>query len=104
MRGDEVEGRAALDEARRKSLSSSSTTNNDGKSSLLSAHHFLCLSRPPPVCVVLESFFKRRVLGNMSTHKTESKWVDPSQGVTIEKKADTTVSEIPAPTGEDIPQ
>ncbi|MFB9135930.1 preprotein translocase subunit SecG [Vibrio sp. AK197] len=44
------------------------------------------------------------VLGNMSTHKTESQWVDPSQGVTIEKKADETVSEVPAPTGEEIPQ
>ncbi|SDH26089.1 protein translocase subunit secG [Vibrio xiamenensis] len=44
------------------------------------------------------------VLGNMSTHKTESKWVDPSKGVTIEKKADESVSEVPAPTGEDIPQ
>ncbi len=44
------------------------------------------------------------VLGNMSTHKTESKWVDPSQGVTIEKQADDSVSEVPAPTGEEIPQ
>lgn len=36
------------------------------------------------------------VLGNMSTHKTESQWVDPSQGQVIQQKAAETVSEAPA--------
>ncbi|ANO32181.1 preprotein translocase subunit SecG [Vibrio breoganii] len=42
-------------------------------------------------------------LGNMSTHKTESQWVDPTAGQTIQK-TDDAVSEIPAEKGADIPQ
>ena len=43
------------------------------------------------------------VLGNMSTHKTESQWVDPTQGQVIQQ-ADDAASEVPAPTGNEIPQ
>ncbi|WP_261816746.1 preprotein translocase subunit SecG [Vibrio gallicus] len=43
------------------------------------------------------------VLGNMSTHKTESQWVDPTAGQTIQK-TDNPASEVPAETGEEIPQ
>ena len=43
------------------------------------------------------------VLGNMSTHKSESQWVDPSQGQVIQQQADN-VSEVPAPQGDEIPQ
>ncbi len=44
------------------------------------------------------------VLGNMSTHKTESQWVDPSQGQVVEKTTEGTASETPATTGDEIPQ
>ncbi|MGY3570685.1 preprotein translocase subunit SecG [Vibrio sp. SCSIO 43135] len=47
-------------------------------------------------------FILSLVLGNMSTHKTESQWVDPSQGQIIQQADDA--SEIPAPTGDEIPQ
>ncbi|NVJ57052.1 MAG: preprotein translocase subunit SecG [Vibrionaceae bacterium] len=42
------------------------------------------------------------VLGNMSTHKTESQWVDPTQSQVIEQ-ADS-VSEVPAQESSEIPQ
>ncbi|KDO15074.1 preprotein translocase subunit SecG [Vibrio metoecus] len=42
------------------------------------------------------------VLGNMSTHKTESQWVDPSQGQVIQQAGDT-VSEAPAKSSDEIP-
>ncbi|OLQ87204.1 preprotein translocase subunit SecG [Vibrio panuliri] len=44
------------------------------------------------------------VLGNMSTHKTESQWVDPTQGQVIEQTADDVASDVPAPVSEEIPQ
>ncbi|WP_162047117.1 preprotein translocase subunit SecG [Vibrio taketomensis] len=44
------------------------------------------------------------VLGNMSTHKGESQWVDPSQGQVIEKTADDVASDVPAPASQEIPQ
>ncbi|MCF7363006.1 preprotein translocase subunit SecG [Vibrio diazotrophicus] len=44
------------------------------------------------------------VLGNMSTHKTESQWVDPAKGQVIEQTTEGTLSEAPAPTGDEIPQ
>ncbi|MBA5762225.1 preprotein translocase subunit SecG [Vibrio sp. 404] len=44
------------------------------------------------------------VLGNMSTHKTESQWVDPTQGQVIEQVADDVASDVPAPLSEEIPQ
>ena len=43
------------------------------------------------------------VLGNMSTHKTESQWVDPLQGHVVEQ-ADSSVSDISAPKGDEIPR
>lgn len=43
------------------------------------------------------------VLGNMSTHKIESQWVDPLQGHVVEQ-ADNSVSDIPAPKGDEIPR
>ncbi len=44
------------------------------------------------------------VLGNLSTQKTESQWVDPTQGQVIEKKAEDAMSELPAESGDEIPQ
>jgi len=44
------------------------------------------------------------VLGNMSTHKTESQWVDPSKGQVVEQTTEGTLSETPASTGDEIPQ
>ena len=51
------------------------------------------------------------VLGNLSTHKTESKWVDPTQGqTTVEQKASDNAapaaSEVPAEksSSDEIPQ
>ena len=41
-------------------------------------------------------FILSLVLGNMSTHKTESQWVDPTQGQVIQQAEDA-ASEIPAP-------
>jgi preprotein translocase subunit SecG len=43
------------------------------------------------------------LLGRMSTHKTESQWVDPTQGQVIEQ-VDEAASDVPAPTGDEIPQ
>ncbi|KII77626.1 preprotein translocase subunit SecG [Vibrio renipiscarius] len=44
------------------------------------------------------------VLGNLSTHKTESQWIDPTQGQVIEQTADDVASDVPAPLSEEIPQ
>lgn len=44
------------------------------------------------------------ILGNMSTHKTESQWVDPTAGQATTQQTDNTASEVPAETGEEIPQ
>ncbi|WP_434997662.1 preprotein translocase subunit SecG [Vibrio scophthalmi] len=44
------------------------------------------------------------VLGNLSTHKTESQWIDPSQGQVVEQVADDVASDVPAPVSEEIPQ
>lgn len=43
------------------------------------------------------------VLGNMSTHKPESNWVDPLQGQVIQQ-ADDSANDIPAESGDEIPQ
>jgi preprotein translocase subunit SecG len=48
-------------------------------------------------------FILSLVLGNMSTSKTESQWLDPTQGQVIQQAEDV-VSEIPAETGSEIPQ
>lgn len=39
----------------------------------------------------------------MSTHKTESQWVDPTQGQVIEQTTDAAV-DVPAKAGGEIPQ
>ena len=44
------------------------------------------------------------VLGNLSTHKTESQWIDPTQGQVVEQVADDVASDVPAPVSEEIPQ
>ena len=36
------------------------------------------------------------VFGNMATHKTESQWIDPTQGEVIQQAADDVPSEAPA--------
>ncbi|MCU8471311.1 preprotein translocase subunit SecG [Vibrio vulnificus] len=47
-------------------------------------------------------FIVSLTLGRMSTHKTESQWIDPTQGQVIEQVQDST-SESPAQSDE-IPQ
>lgn len=44
------------------------------------------------------------VLGNLSTHQTESQWIDPTQGQVVEQVADDVASDVPAPMSEEIPQ
>ncbi|CAH8204403.1 preprotein translocase subunit SecG [Vibrio aestuarianus] len=48
-------------------------------------------------------FILSLALGNMSTHKTESQWVDPTQGQVIEQTTDAAV-DVPAKAGGEIPQ
>ncbi|MGF1720024.1 preprotein translocase subunit SecG [Vibrio kyushuensis] len=48
-------------------------------------------------------FILSLVLGNMSTSTTESQWLDPTQGQVIQQAEDV-VSELPAETGDEIPQ
>ncbi|MBD1564265.1 preprotein translocase subunit SecG [Vibrio sp. SA48] len=48
-------------------------------------------------------FILSLALGNMSTHKTESQWVDPTQGQVIEQATDAAV-DVPAKAGDEIPQ
>ncbi|CAH8205374.1 preprotein translocase subunit SecG [Vibrio aestuarianus] len=48
-------------------------------------------------------FILSLALGNMSTHKTESQWVDPTQGQVIEQTTDAAV-DVPAKAGDEIPQ
>ncbi|MCK6262407.1 preprotein translocase subunit SecG [Vibrio sp. ZSDE26] len=48
-------------------------------------------------------FILSLVLGNMSTSTTESQWVDPTQGQVIQQAEDV-MSELPAETGDEIPQ
>ncbi|EJG0409454.1 TPA: preprotein translocase subunit SecG [Vibrio parahaemolyticus] len=44
------------------------------------------------------------LLGRMSTHKTESQWVDPTLGQPAVEQVKDAASEVPAPTGDEIPQ
>ena len=44
------------------------------------------------------------VLGNLSTQKTESQWIDPTQGQVVELVANDAASDVPAPMSEEIPQ
>ncbi|CAM3012585.1 preprotein translocase subunit SecG [Vibrio rarus] len=43
------------------------------------------------------------VIGHMSAHKTDSQWVDPTAGQTIQK-TDNVAAEVPAQKGEEIPE
>jgi preprotein translocase subunit SecG len=60
------------------------------------------LTRMTALCATV-FFVISLVLGNMSTHKPESDWVDPSQGQVIQQAGDV-VSDIPAESGDEIPQ
>ncbi|MDN2480318.1 preprotein translocase subunit SecG [Vibrio agarivorans] len=60
------------------------------------------LTRMTALCATV-FFVISLVLGNMSTHKPESDWVDPSQGQVIQQAGDA-VSDIPAESGDEIPQ
>ena len=44
------------------------------------------------------------LLGRMSTHKTESQWVDPTLGQPVVEQVKDAASELPAPAGDEIPQ
>ena len=44
------------------------------------------------------------LLGRMSTQKTESQWVDPTLGQPEVEQVENAVSDIPAPSGGEIPQ
>lgn len=48
-------------------------------------------------------FILSLVLGNMTTNKSESQWVDPTQGQIIQQAEDA-ASDIPAGNGDEIPQ
>ncbi|ASG02876.1 preprotein translocase subunit SecG [Vibrio anguillarum] len=48
-------------------------------------------------------FILSLALGNLSTHKTESQWIDPTKGQVIEQTTDT-ASEVPVKSGDEIPQ
>ncbi|MDR9828388.1 preprotein translocase subunit SecG [Vibrio sp. FNV 38] len=60
------------------------------------------LTRMTALCATV-FFVISLVLGNMSTHKPESDWIDPTQGQVIQQAGDT-VSDIPAESGDEIPQ
>ena len=50
-------------------------------------------------------FIVSLLLGRMSTHKTESQWVDPTLGQQqVVEQVNDAASEVPAPTGDEIPQ
>ncbi len=48
-------------------------------------------------------FILSLVLGNMTTNKSESQWVDPTQGQVIQQAEDA-ASGIPTGNGDEIPQ
>ncbi len=49
-------------------------------------------------------FIVSLLLGRMSTHKTESQWVDPTLGQPVVEQVKDAASEVPAPAGDEIPQ
>jgi preprotein translocase subunit SecG len=59
------------------------------------------LSRMTAVCAIVFLVISL-VLGNLSTHKIESQWIDPTMGQTNVQADDT--SDVPAPTGNEIPR
>lgn len=48
-------------------------------------------------------FILSLALGNLSTHKTESQWIDPTKGQVIEQTTDI-ASDVPVKSGDEIPQ
>ncbi|MBT2917905.1 preprotein translocase subunit SecG [Vibrio anguillarum] len=48
-------------------------------------------------------FILSLALGNLSTHKTESQWIDPTKGQVIEQTTGT-ASDVPVKSGDEIPQ
>lgn len=61
------------------------------------------LTRMTAICATV-FFIVALVFGNMATHKTESQWVDPTQGQAVEAAAEVP-SELPAEkSGDEIPQ
>ncbi|MGL5108165.1 MULTISPECIES: preprotein translocase subunit SecG [Vibrio] len=48
-------------------------------------------------------FILSLALGNLSTHKTESQWIDPTKGQVIEQTTDA-ASDVPVKSGDEIPQ
>ncbi|EOX4928294.1 preprotein translocase subunit SecG [Vibrio alginolyticus] len=49
-------------------------------------------------------FIVSLLLGRMSTHQTESQWVDPTLGQPVVEQVEDAASEVPAPAGDEIPQ
>lgn len=49
-------------------------------------------------------FIASLLLGRMSTHQTESQWVDPTLGQPVVEQVKDAASEVPAPAGDEIPQ
>ncbi|MDG3088925.1 preprotein translocase subunit SecG [Vibrio hannami] len=61
------------------------------------------LTRMTAICATI-FFIVALVFGNMATHKTESQWVDPTQGQAVEAAVEVP-SELPAEkSGDEIPQ
>jgi preprotein translocase subunit SecG len=62
------------------------------------------LTRMTAICATV-FFAVALIFGNMAAHKTESQWVDPTQGQVVTEQAAETVSEAPAEKNSDeIPQ
>jgi len=62
------------------------------------------LTRMTAICATV-FFAVALIFGNLATHKTESVWVDPTNGETVVQEQVTEVpSEVPAEEGSEIPQ
>ncbi|WED22430.1 preprotein translocase subunit SecG [Vibrio sp. JC009] len=62
------------------------------------------LTRMTAICATV-FFVVALIFGNMATHKTESQWVDPTQGQAVVEEAADVPSEVPAKENSDeIPQ
>ncbi|GLO61764.1 preprotein translocase subunit SecG [Vibrio sp. MACH09] len=61
------------------------------------------LTRMTAICATV-FFAVALVFGNLATHKTESVWVDPTQGEVVQEQVTEVPSEIPAEKGSEIPQ
>lgn len=61
------------------------------------------LTRMTAICVTV-FFVMSLVLGNLYTHKSDSKFAAPLEGQVNEVQADSTVNETPAMPSDEIPQ